>query len=312
MFQFVETGFISFNRNRWDYYPSKLYSSRFITHFITSLGLLPNLRRLSIIFESNDFHPNFSFEPLSELFSISIEWRTRTRPPPHVIHEISKLVSRSPDLETFELTLGRGLLPETSPTFGDVFSSLRSLPPGVCLGLNQIKLAGFSVAAVDFIAHSRHFKRLEILEMLHIGDPLQASSSMAGICHCLEHERIYLKGFVVECIHPPEVFHYLSSYSGLEHLRLYPNHLNDDSTKLVDQFFSLVLPLHCNSLHSLEVGTDTPTAWTELTKPQLEYFENCTSLSRISCRVSCVNSHGTFFDGPMVGQCVSAQSLILW
>ncbi len=106
---------------------------------------------------------------------------THTLAPPDVVHEISKLISRSPDVETLKFTAHRRYNPENPPSFGDIFSSLASLPPSVCLKLRQIKLTGFSIAAVDFIAHSRHFKQLEFLQMLFIGDPLQTPSNMAGI-----------------------------------------------------------------------------------------------------------------------------------
>ncbi len=284
--------------NRWNYYPdpSLVYSSQFINHFVSTLSSLSNLKELSVVFESNDFHPDFSLEPISGLLSISIEWFREVPPPSHVVQEISKLLSRCHDLESLVFTMPERYCIENTPSSGDIFSSLVSLPPGVHLLLRKIKFFGVSIKAVDFVTHLRHFKSLDTLDILSNGDVVQSATTMARICQHFEHERVYLKHFVTESIYPPEIFHYLSSFSGLEHLCFHPYHSDDDSTELVDRFFFFVLPLHSHTLKSLEFGTHEPTAWTKLNEVHLAQVEKCTSLREILCWICCQTPRKTYTD----------------
>ncbi len=285
---------LSLSNTRWNYYPDPSYSSRFINHFVSTLSSLPNLKDLYVIFESNDFHPDFSLEPISGLLSISIKWFKEIPPPSHVVQEISKLLSRCHDLESLVFTMPRAYSIENTPSFGDIFGSLASLPIGISLQLRHIKLFGVSVKAVDFIPHLRHFKSLETLDILSNGDAAESSSSIAQICQHFEQEQVNLKHFVTESVCPPEIFHYLSSFSGLEHLCFHPHHPDDDSTELVDRFFSTVIPLHRQTLKSLRFGTHTPTAWTKLNEVHLEQVEKCTSLRKISCWICCQTPRETY------------------
>lgn len=295
--------------NRWNYCPSDLYSSRFIDHFISTLGSLPSLKELCITFKENDLRPNFelrpdfSLDPISNLLSISITWNAKVPLLPHTVHEISKLISRSATLESFSLCInstslwGEGSPP---PSFGNLFDSLASLPPNVCLKLKQIKLLHVSVTAHDFDTHSRHFKSLETLEVLSGGGSVLCTTGIAKICQWLERERIHLKHFAAETIHPPEILQYLSSFSGLEYLELHPIDSEDDSDEFVERFFSSVLPNHRSTLESLKLGTHVPTAWTKFTDKCLEQIERCTSLRKFSCWICCQTPNGGFTDTNIV------------
>ncbi len=277
---------------------SDRYSSYFINQFVSALGSLPGLKVLSIAFDSDEFASDFSLEPISDLSSITVELRTDEPPTSHIVQEISNLLSRSPNLESLIFEMHERYRVDNTPSLSEIFRSLDrvSIPS---LRLERIKLFGVSV--VDFITYSRHFKSLRVFEALSAGDAMQCSSSFARICHWLKDERVHLKHFAAESIHPPEIFRYLTSYSGLEHLCLHPVHSDDDSTELLDRFFFTVIPLHRHTLRSLKFGTHTPTAWTKLNEKHLEQIGMCTSLREIWCWICCETPGGALTDKPIVG-----------
>jgi hypothetical protein len=98
---------------------------------------------------------------------------------------------------------------------------------------------------------------------------------------------IYLDELAIDTTHPTGVLDYLSSYSGLEHLKFQSRHPGADTPESVHRFFSSVLPLHSATLRELYLGWSVETLWTrEIGAEDLAQIAKCQQLTRLSCYVT--------------------------
>jgi hypothetical protein len=115
-------------------------------------------------------------------------------------------------------------------------------------------------------------------------DPPQQNGQ---ICRILMDNSIYLDEFAIDTTHPTGVLDYLSSYSGLEHLKFQSRHPGADTPESLHRFFSSVLPLHSATLRELYLGWSVETLWTrEIGAGDLAQIEKCQQLTRLSCHVA--------------------------
>jgi hypothetical protein len=238
----------------WTYEPSEVFAPTMISRFIRDLGSIQTLRDLTIIFEipttndlrlgfSCEFPADFSLQPLSGLASRSITCKTKKRPTPELIKEISGLLQQCRKLERFSFYIPRTGNVDHQISIHDIFAPVvhfpEHCPPHIC----SLKLEGITVDVEHFRTHF-FFKSLQALTMLADHSP-SFSCHFTAICALLKEEEIHVKKFGTDCLYPPEVFRYLMSYSGIEHLRLQAGrHELDNSPALMERFFSAVLPLH--------------------------------------------------------------------
>ncbi|KAF9443847.1 hypothetical protein P691DRAFT_808211 [Macrolepiota fuliginosa MF-IS2] len=250
--------------------------------------MLDSLDNLSITIQNYNTSTAFSLEPLSGLRSLCINWSYRDHwPKQSLISQISMLISRCPDLESFKFTSPyfRRPQPESGPpmSLGQILAGLSSLD--MSLRLKQLVVIGIVVSPDDFLLRLRHFRYLEKLEIGWSSDP-DLAIHFGEICAILHAEGIHLKDITGAIIHHPAIIRYLASYSGIERMVLRPSHPLDDSTQLVDQFFSSVLRQHRNSLRYLELGLNKNTAWSRLLGRDLMIeVERCQRLEELNCWV---------------------------
>ncbi|KAF9443852.1 hypothetical protein P691DRAFT_808218 [Macrolepiota fuliginosa MF-IS2] len=197
------------------------------------------------------------------------------------------LISRCPDLESFKFISPYGYRPrpESGPptTLGKILAGLSSLDTP--LKLKRLVTVGIVVAPDDFLLSLRHFRYLEKLEIGWNADP-DSATHFGEICAILHAEGIHLRDITGVTIHHPAIIRYLTSYSGIERMILRPSHPLDDSTQLVDRFFSSVLRQHRNSLRYLELGMNKNTAWSRLLGRDLMIeVERCHRLEELNCWV---------------------------
>ncbi|KAF5360640.1 hypothetical protein D9756_005130 [Leucocoprinus leucothites] len=275
----------------WKYTPdAKCIPMVLIRRFINALGSLPVLKEVHILFRlgAEQLDHTFSLKALSNLSSLSITWTGNKCPPISLIKTVARLLGRSPGLQAFTFQIPRPQHPPGIILFSDLMSRVASWPTDMTLKLKYLKLVGIAIPGNDFHVHLRHFVSLETLKIVFNRTSITSPDPWDLICQTLLEKRIYLKGLAIDCIHPPSVFQYLSSYSGIERLYLHPRHPKDDSNDLVYQFFSSVLPLHQHTLRSFKIGTSIATAWTSnITQEYLNQIAQCKSLANLRCWVTC-------------------------
>ncbi|KAF9443511.1 hypothetical protein P691DRAFT_808846 [Macrolepiota fuliginosa MF-IS2] len=197
------------------------------------------------------------------------------------------LISRCPDLESFKFTssYSHRPQPESGPpmSLGQILTGLSSLDAP--LKLKKLVAIGIVVAPDDFRLHLRHFRYLEKLEIGWNSDP-DSATHFGEICAILHAEGIHLRDITGATIHHPAIIRYLASYSGIERMILRPSHPLDDSTQVINRFFSSVLRQHRNSLRYLELGLNKNTAWSRLLGRDLMIeVERCQRLEELICWV---------------------------
>jgi hypothetical protein len=287
----------------WTYQPSNAFTPTMISRFIQDLGSIQTLRDLTIILEipttshlrlglSCEFPADFSLQPLSGLASLSITCKSKKRPTPEVIKEISGLLQRCPELEKFSFYIPRTGNLDHQISIRDMFAPVVHFSEHYPSHIRSLKVEGITVDIEHFRTHF-FFKSLQALTMLADHSP-SFSSHFAAICTLLREQEIHVKKFATDCLFPPEVFRYLMSYSGIEHLRLQAGrHEEDNSSALMNRFFSVVLPLHHNSLRKLKLGSFMETVWTGVpSRSQLDCVESCRGLTQFVCWV-CITPTGS-------------------
>ncbi|KAF5347807.1 hypothetical protein D9756_010238 [Leucocoprinus leucothites] len=275
-----------------DYGPKSIEK---VTH---SLSSLPNLRELSLRLDSfasaelqvmQGKQPDISFElhlePISNLRSLAIEWNMDRRPPPNILAQISGVLTRSPGLEELKIViphayhLGEHYGPQV--TFGEIFDATSSLPTS--MKLISLETRAVVVDGSTFRRHLRHFRHLSALRIRHDPSP-SAGQNIGEVFQVLASERIELRNVHIDVIHHPNVFDYLSSYSGIQELSLKPGHPLDDSSALIRRCFELVLPAQSSSLTSLRIGGNLRTQWSRVnTEEYLAAVAECKLLKYLCC-----------------------------
>ncbi|EKM84346.1 hypothetical protein AGABI1DRAFT_89062 [Agaricus bisporus var. burnettii JB137-S8] len=269
---------------KWSYWITKPSVLPLIVKGLDLLGSIPGLKELIIEIAISDPSPGFTFKPFSNLSLVSVHW----------IHEgditqdfsagLADLLGRCPNLEKFTFSVPRPYHPSKVPSFTHIFS----LPSTTYLKLRHLDLTGIYVSADDFRVHLHHLRSLKILHLM--------------FNRLLLDNSIYLDEFAIDTTHPPNVLKYLSSYSGLEHLKFQSRYPGADSPENIHRFFSLVLPLHRATLRVLHLGWSVETLWTRDIPPEeLAQIEKCQQLTRISCYITVAVGRTGRTDKLMVG-----------
>jgi hypothetical protein len=208
----------------------------------------------------------------------------KEQPNPVLIKEISALLRRCPDLDKFSLKKPFTDNADYQISMGKVFAPLDHLSVRNPQNIRRLKTQGMNIYLEDIRAHFPNFRSLQELTILSDYSP-SAASHFAAVCGLMNEEEIHLRKFATDCLYPPEVFRYLTSYSGIEHLALKAGRYNqDNSPALMDYFFSSVLPLHQSSIKVLKLGSLVETVWTGiLLRSQLDYIESCKGLTKLAC-----------------------------
>ncbi|KAJ3566158.1 hypothetical protein NP233_g7171 [Leucocoprinus birnbaumii] len=193
---------------RWTNDPTKLrrYPETFIPWFLRSISSLQNLSELSVlVWDTEEVAQTFPLEPIPQLRTFKILWKCSYSPQQQILSQISCLM----------------------PLF-----RLRSMM------LQSLNLRGVIVKANEFKQHLRHFRYLSRLHITIDPSP-SAAVNIGEILRTLGDNKIYLTDVLVDAIHHPGVFGYLSSYSTLERLELRPRDQLDDFPSSSGRFLYL-------------------------------------------------------------------------
>lgn len=274
---------------KWTYDPIELrsYPESTISDFLVSLASLRTLTELTVVLWTRE-DPGlvFPLEPIPQLRTFRVVWHCPYSPHPKALSRISHVVFSCPKLESFSfvipsVNLGAFMSPVM---FAQVFEAASSLSHNMVL--QALELRGVVVTPNDIKEHMRHFRSLSKLCVGCDPSPF-AAKNIGEVLQVFGENGIFLKNILIDKLHHPSTFGYLSSYSGIEQLSLQPGHPLDDSLQLMDKFFTSVLPAHSESLKWLRTGRQRATRWTEpCSTEQLAAVENCQLLEYIHCWVS--------------------------
>ncbi|KXN92890.1 hypothetical protein AN958_07412 [Leucoagaricus sp. SymC.cos] len=241
----------------------------------------PKLRTLSLLINSHehDVGPELFLRPIPQLYELEVEWGCEHVPHPNAILQLSHMMMSCLDLESFAFVTFESRALPPSFTFTEVFEPTSSLSRN--MKIKRLEVRQFIVTAKGLKQHLRHFRSLEKLNITF--DPSQSAATNIGeILQLLRQENIFLRAIVIDAIHHPGVFEYLSSYSGLEQISLRIRNPLDGSPQLIDQFFSRVLSAQSRSLRWLELGGNESTKWLKpLVGEHQKAIERCQFLERI-------------------------------
>ncbi|KAJ3557924.1 hypothetical protein NP233_g11615 [Leucocoprinus birnbaumii] len=271
------------------------YGIRGVERMIELFGSLPNLRELTLrLFaypqiEVRQSRPDEAFqfllEPICNLHKLAVTWDLERRPPQAILHQISGLVARSPDMECFKFVIpfahhregGYG----SQVTLGEIFNATSSMIGP--LRLRSLETRAVVVNGGDFRRHLRHFRHLDRLRIRH--DPSSSAARNIGeVFEVLSSECIHLNNVHIDAISDPSVFDYLSSFSGIQELSLKPGNPLDDSPAIIKRFFQSVLPAQSGSLKFLRLGGNIRTQWSRPIRVEdLSRLTECHSLEYIFC-----------------------------
>ncbi|KAJ3563778.1 hypothetical protein NP233_g8718 [Leucocoprinus birnbaumii] len=275
---------------RWYHmFASYDYPPKSVDDLVQTFGLLPSLRELNLALNklSDDPVTDLSLEPISNLHVFNLEWLHTRRPHPHMLLQISKLITRSPDIERFSF-----VIPDATPieedfgpsvTLGEILVALDQFPND--LHLRSLETRGVIVNVADIEQHVRHFKSLVDIRIRFDPSP-SAVANIGEVLSILSVYMIHLKKIHIDKFYHPDVFTYLSSYPGVEDLSLKPGHHLDDSPEILERFFTSVLPAQAASLRRLRLGVNFDTRWSRpLFTKYLDEVAKCQRLEYICCWV---------------------------
>ncbi|KAJ3558884.1 hypothetical protein NP233_g11403 [Leucocoprinus birnbaumii] len=274
---------------RWTHKPTELkkYPEAFIPGFLQSISSLQNLSELSIsVDDDGDSEFIFPLEPIPRLRTFRISWDSIHPPSPQILSRISHVMTNCIKLENFSFI---AVYPRysgwhTPVTFAQLFDAVHSESKDMVL--QSLNLRGVIVRANEFKQHLRHFRCLLRLEMRYDPSPSAAINS-GEVLQILGESRIFLTDVVLDTIHHPGVFGYLSSYSTLERLELQPRDQLDDSPHIVNTFFTSVLAAQSSSLRRLTISGYRWSHWgAPLSSEQLALLQKCRSLECIYCLIA--------------------------
>ncbi|KAF5347804.1 hypothetical protein D9756_010277 [Leucocoprinus leucothites] len=274
---------------KWTYDPIELraYSASVISDFLLSLTSLQSLTELDVIvLTRKDPGLAFPLEPIPQLRTFRILWHCPYAPHPKILSQISCAVSCCNKLENFSFVVPSVNLCkfESTVTFAQLFEAASSLSTNMVL--QALELHGVSITPGDIKVHLGHFRNLTKLCVVFDPSP-SAAKNIGEVLQILRESNIFLKNVLIDKIHHPGTFSYLSSYSGIEQLSLQPGHPLDDSPQLMDELFTSVLPAHSKSLKWLRIGRQSPSGWTEsFSMEQLATVTNCQLLEFVHCWIS--------------------------
>ncbi|KAF7784945.1 hypothetical protein Agabi119p4_1110 [Agaricus bisporus var. burnettii] len=271
---------------KWSYWITQPSVLPLLVKGLDLLGSVPGLKELIIEIAVSDPSPGFTFKPFSNLSSVSVHWIHEGNITQDFSAGLVDLLGRCPNLEKFTFSVPRPYHPSKVPSFTHIFSGIGSLPSTTCLKLRHLDLTGIYVSADEFRVHLHHLRSLKILRLM-FNRCADSPGENDQICGLLLDNSIYLDEFAIDTTHPPNVLKYLSSYSGLEHLKFQSRYPGADSPENIHRFFSLVLPLHRATLRVLHLGWSVETLWTRDIPPEeLAQIEKCQQLTRISCYIT--------------------------
>ncbi|KAJ3563786.1 hypothetical protein NP233_g8721 [Leucocoprinus birnbaumii] len=235
------------------------YPPKSVDDLVQTFGLLPSLRELNLALNklSDDPVTDLSLEPISNFHVFNLEWLHTRRPRPHMLLQISKLTTRSPDIERFSF-----VIPDATPieedfgpsvTLGEILVALDQVPSG--LHLRSLETRGVIVNATDLKQNIRHFRSLVDIRIRYDSSP-SAAANIGEVLSVLSMNKVHLKKIHIDKLHHPGVFAYLSSHPGIEDLSLKPGHHMDDSPEILERFLTSVLPAQATSLKRLRLGAN--------------------------------------------------------
>ncbi|KAF5352807.1 hypothetical protein D9756_006086 [Leucocoprinus leucothites] len=269
---------------QWDYAPLNSCPIEWVNSFIECLGKQNTLKDLSIHVALDRPPPEFSLQPLSGLGLFSVWWLVEQAPGASFISQLSGLLGRCPDLESFKFRAERIDITEIDPsvTLAQLLDGLSE--PLYPLKLRQLSLKDVVAQPEDFRTHLRHFHHLEELT-LDLEPRVLVPRHFAEICAMLQTEGIHLKRFFVEAVSYPDVSRYLASYSGLEELTMRSLDHKDDSVVIVEDFITSVHG-HCLSLKLLDLEVNRISMWPQAIVSHLRLnAEQYVALRKLRIRV---------------------------
>ncbi|KAK7461300.1 hypothetical protein VKT23_008479 [Stygiomarasmius scandens] len=187
---------------------------------------------------------------------------------------VKHLITHSPHVSKLCLDNSRSHI-RLEKRLNDLLEELLPLP------LHQLTLGGWKISMTD--AMRGQFRTLTSLELLH------CTHFNPDLWPFLQEERVHLKRLTTDNV-SDSLLDYLSSYSGLVHLSLtgptwYTSYNYHD---LADRFFDIVLPLHGETLRSLEILPSFEGRWC-FEENNYIAIGKCSNLTNLSVKVNCVN-----------------------
>ncbi|KAJ3570992.1 hypothetical protein NP233_g4033 [Leucocoprinus birnbaumii] len=268
------------------------YPDGVIENMLQSVGALPKLKELHLRFSGVGANPatDVHLEPVAALSTLEVIWDHTHSPDPGTLPQISALLARCPEIKIFSFNARYpgpkpfGLKNDRFIRLEQLFEETSSL--STTLRLRSLELKGVIVSSFEWRGCMPHFRFLETL-IMRLDPSTQAAINIGEVLIALSEQQIYLREIDIDALHHPAVIDYLSSYSGLEKLAMRPRFLLDNSVELVHRFFSTVLSRHANSLKSLRIGCNIPTAWSRVGgAEQLSQLASCQQLEHLFYWVS--------------------------
>ncbi|EDR02835.1 uncharacterized protein LACBIDRAFT_295356 [Laccaria bicolor S238N-H82] len=230
---------------------------------LDALASLPVLEDLHLNVWSPPDSP-VPFQRLSNLknFTLTSDFSNHVA----VISTVAGLIGRNqPELTSLTI-VDDGYHADGAPTLQDFLAETSS---SVCLRITHLKLSGI-IAKFDASA-LRHLRSLISLTIVDIFSPYDETTEYRGadflaqkIWSTLQSEKIYLQELVTDDAQPALV-EYLTSFSGLRHLRLIStsSHFTPPwvSNQLAIRYYEQGLENHISFLESLEVRSTYEGKW---------------------------------------------------
>ncbi|KAF9450373.1 hypothetical protein P691DRAFT_758215 [Macrolepiota fuliginosa MF-IS2] len=246
----------------WVYYT--LEPPDIMNDLVRALGTLKSLTHFEL-YGQIDSVTTLSLQPLCNLHSVKISWSSyQTKA---FLLQVAQLIEHSPNLQE--------LVTYNSPhTMEDLPFSTLVPPLPQPLSLTKLDLNGVEITPEDVHTHIRHFHNLKSLKY-------KSKENPSSLWPSLGEHNIHLKSLSTNTKIYPLLSDYLISYTGLEELHLEAKHLADNSSDVVDKFYS-ILAHHHRTLKRVQLKYPPGKAWAQKpTDAQLEGISKCNKLEEL-------------------------------